>query len=187
MVELGWKEGDQIQLISEPCAIKSRVSLLNNTLGHYCWWLDKWHWALTISLMSWVFSAMRPGGLSFQELCTVRSSPSVTISSGRTGICWPSNSLAPMTPIPRDAMAIYGAKLDAGRSAVTWDWEGPRKRAEVVLSKQEHLAAYSMRIVKARIGQKRKAGTAFTLDSDHSMWCRVSTTSADRVRHTYAF
>lgn len=66
-----------------------------------------------------------------------------------------------------DAMAIYGAKMDAGRGTVTWDYEGARKRAEVVLAKQEHLPAYSMKIVKARIGQKRRAGTAFTLDSSH--------------------
>ncbi len=36
-----------------------------------------------------------------------------------------------------------------------------------MLAKQEHLPAYSKRIVKARIGQKRKVGTAFTLDSEH--------------------
>ena len=66
-----------------------------------------------------------------------------------------------------DAMAIYGSKQDAGRSVVTWDWEGARRRAEVVLSKQEHLPAYSIKIVKASIGQKRKAGMAFTLDSSH--------------------
>ena len=66
-----------------------------------------------------------------------------------------------------DALAIYGAKIDAGRGTVSWDWEGARRRAEVVLSKQEHLPAYSMRIVKARIGQKRKTGSAFTLDSEH--------------------
>ncbi len=59
------------------------------------------------------------------------------------------------------------AKVDAGRSAVSWDWEGARRRAAVVLFKQEHLPVYSMRIVKADIGQKRKVGTAFTLDSDH--------------------
>ncbi len=64
-------------------------------------------------------------------------------------------------------MSIYGAKLDAGRTIVTWDWEGARKQAEVVLAKQEHLPAYSMRIVKARIGRKRTAGTAFTLDNSH--------------------
>ncbi len=67
-----------------------------------------------------------------------------------------------------DVMAIYGAKLDAGRTVVTWDWEGARKRAEVVLAKQENLPAYSMQIVKARIGRKRTAGMAFTLDSGHS-------------------
>ena len=66
-----------------------------------------------------------------------------------------------------DAMAIYGAKIDAGRSTVSGDREGARRRAEVVLAKQEHLPAYSMRIVKARIGQKHKVGTAFTLDSEH--------------------
>ncbi len=66
-----------------------------------------------------------------------------------------------------DAMAIYAAKIDAGRSTITWDWEGARRCAEVVLAKQEHLPAYSMKIVKARIGQKRKVGTAFTLDSEH--------------------
>ncbi len=66
-----------------------------------------------------------------------------------------------------DVMAIYGAKVDAGRNAVSWDWEGARRRAGVVLFKQEHLPVYSMRIVKARIGQKRRVGTAFTLDSDH--------------------
>ncbi len=33
-VELGRKESDHIQLITEPYTIKSRVSLLNNTLGH---------------------------------------------------------------------------------------------------------------------------------------------------------
>ncbi len=66
-----------------------------------------------------------------------------------------------------DAMAIYGAKIDAGRSTITWDWEGAQRRAKVVLAKQEHLPAYSMKIVKARIGQKRKVGTAFTLDSEH--------------------
>ncbi len=66
-----------------------------------------------------------------------------------------------------DAMAIYGAKIDARRGTVSWDWEGARRRAEVVLAKQEHLPAYSMRIVKARIGQKRRTGTAFTLDSGH--------------------
>ncbi len=43
-----------------------------------------------------------------------------------------------------DVMAIYGAKLDAGRMVVTWDWEGARKRVEVVLAKQEHLPAYSI-------------------------------------------
>ncbi len=59
------------------------------------------------------------------------------------------------------------AKIDAGRSTVSWDWEGARRRAEVVLAKQEHLPAYSMRIVKARIGQKCKVGTAFTLDREH--------------------
>ncbi len=64
-------------------------------------------------------------------------------------------------------MAIYSAKVDAGRSTVTWDWEGAWKRAEVVLTKQEHLPAYSMRIVKARIGQKYKAGTTFTLGTNH--------------------
>ncbi len=36
-----------------------------------------------------------------------------------------------------------------------------------MLSKQEHLTAYSMRIVKAHISQKSKAVTAYTLDSDH--------------------
>ncbi len=36
-----------------------------------------------------------------------------------------------------------------------------------MLSKQEHLPSYNMQIVKAHIGQKRKAGTAFTLDSNH--------------------
>ena len=36
-----------------------------------------------------------------------------------------------------------------------------------MLAKQEHLPAYSMRIVRVRIGQKRKVGTAFTLDSGH--------------------
>ncbi len=46
-----------------------------------------------------------------------------------------------------DTMAIYGAKVDAGRSTVKWDWEGARRRAEVVLARQEHLPAYSMRIV----------------------------------------
>ncbi len=66
-----------------------------------------------------------------------------------------------------DALAIYGAKLDAGRGTVSWDCKGARRRAEVVLAKQEHLPAYSMRIIKARIGQKRKAGTAFTLESGH--------------------
>ncbi len=66
-----------------------------------------------------------------------------------------------------NAMAIYGAKVDASHSTVTWDWEGARRRAEVVLSKQEHLPAYSMRIVKGRISQKCKVGTTFTLDSDH--------------------
>ncbi len=66
-----------------------------------------------------------------------------------------------------DAMAIYGAKIDARRSTITWDWEGARRRAEVVLAKQEHLPAYSMKIVKARIGQKHMVGTAFTLDSKH--------------------
>ncbi len=66
-----------------------------------------------------------------------------------------------------DAMAIHGVKVDAGRSTVTWDCEGARRRAEVVLSEQEHLPPYSMRIVKACIGQKRKVGTALTLDSDH--------------------
>ncbi len=49
----------------------------------------------------------------------------------------------------------------------TWDWEGAKKQAEVVLAKQEHLPAYRMRIVKAHIGRKRTAGTAFTLDSGH--------------------
>ncbi len=34
MVELGQKEGDHILLNTEPYSIKSRVSLLNNTLGH---------------------------------------------------------------------------------------------------------------------------------------------------------
>ncbi len=66
-----------------------------------------------------------------------------------------------------DVIAIYRAKVDAGRSAVTWDWEGARKRAEVVLVKQEHLPAYSMKKIKAHIDQKRKAGTAFKLDSGH--------------------
>ncbi len=66
-----------------------------------------------------------------------------------------------------DVMAIYGAKLDAGRTVVTWDREGARRRAEVVLAKQEHLPAYIMKIVKARISRKHKAGTAFTLDSSH--------------------
>ncbi len=66
-----------------------------------------------------------------------------------------------------DAMAIYGAKIDAGRSTITWDCKGARQRAEVVLTKQEHLPAYSMNIVKARIRQKRKVSTAFTLDSEH--------------------
>ena len=66
-----------------------------------------------------------------------------------------------------DALAIYGAKIDAGRGTVSWECEGARRRAEVVLAKQEHLPAYSMRIVKARIGQKRRTGTAFTLDSGH--------------------
>ncbi len=37
----------------------------------------------------------------------------------------------------------------------------------MVLSKQEYLPAYSMRIVKARISQKRRTGTAFTLNSGH--------------------
>ncbi len=37
----------------------------------------------------------------------------------------------------------------------------------MVLAKQEHLPAYSMRIMKARIGPKRKSGSAFTLDSGH--------------------
>ena len=36
-----------------------------------------------------------------------------------------------------------------------------------MLSKQEHLPAYSMRIVKARISQKRRTGTAFTVDGGH--------------------
>ncbi len=66
-----------------------------------------------------------------------------------------------------DAMAIYGAQVDAGRGTVTWDFEGARRRAEVVLAKQEHLPAYSMKIVKARIGQKRKSGMALTLESPH--------------------
>ena len=44
-------------------------------------------------------------------------------------------------------------------------WEGAWRHAEVVLAKQEHLPAYSMRIVKARIGLKCKSGSAFTLDS----------------------
>ncbi len=66
-----------------------------------------------------------------------------------------------------DDLAIYGAKIDAGRGTVSWDWEGARRHAEVVLVKQEHLPAYSMRIVKARIGEKRRTGTAFTLDSGH--------------------
>ncbi len=66
-----------------------------------------------------------------------------------------------------DALAIYRAKIDAGRGTVSWDWEGAWRRAKVVLAKQEHLPANSMRIVKARIGQKRKTGTAFTLDSGH--------------------
>ncbi len=66
-----------------------------------------------------------------------------------------------------DALAIYGAKIDAGRGTVSWDWEGARRRPEVVLAKQEHLPAYSMRMVKARIGQKRKTGSAFILDSEH--------------------
>ncbi len=61
-----------------------------------------------------------------------------------------------------DAMAIYGAKIDAGRGTVSWDWEGARRRAEVVLAKQEHLPAYSM-----RIGQKRRVSTAFSLGSGH--------------------
>ncbi len=51
-----------------------------------------------------------------------------------------------------DFSRVYGAKVDAGRSTVTWDWEGVRRRAKVVLSKQEHLPAYSMRIVQACIG-----------------------------------
>ena len=68
---------------------------------------------------------------------------------------------------PLDALAISGAKIDDGRGTVSWDWEGARRRAEVVLAKQEHLSAYSMRIVKARIGQRRKTGLAFTLDSEH--------------------
>ncbi len=84
-----------------------------------------------------------------------------------------------------DAMAIYGAKVDAGRSTVTWDWEGAKTRAEVVLSKQEHLLAYSMRIVKGHIGQKSKAGTAFTLAVITLMWYRGSTTSTDRPRCTF--
>ncbi len=66
-----------------------------------------------------------------------------------------------------DALVIYGAKIDAGRGTVSWDWEGAQRCAEVVLAKQGHLPAYSMRIVKVRIGQKRKTGTAFTLDSGH--------------------
>ncbi len=66
-----------------------------------------------------------------------------------------------------NAMAIYGAKIDAKRGTVSWDWEGAWRRAEVVLTEQEHLPACSMRIVKARIGQKCKVGTAFTLDSEH--------------------
>ncbi len=65
------------------------------------------------------------------------------------------------------ALAIYEAKIDAGRGTVSWDWEGARRCAEVVLAKQEHLPAYSMRIVKARIGQKRKSGSAFTLNTGH--------------------
>ncbi len=66
-----------------------------------------------------------------------------------------------------DTMALHRAKVEAGHSTVTLDLEGDRRRVEVVLSKQEHLPAYSMRIVKAQISQKRKAGTALTLDSGH--------------------
>ncbi len=65
-----------------------------------------------------------------------------------------------------NAMAIHRAKGDAGCSTVTWDLERARKRVEVVLAKQELFPAYSIRIIKARMSQKRKVGTAFTLDSD---------------------
>ncbi len=40
-VEIGRKESDHINLITEPYTIKSRVSLLNNTLGH-SWSTRSW-------------------------------------------------------------------------------------------------------------------------------------------------
>ncbi len=69
-------------------------------------------------------------------------------------------AVVPGSRAPQDK--IYGAKIDAGRGTVSWDWEGVRRRAEVVLAKQEHLPAYSM-----RIGQKRRVSTAFSLGSGH--------------------
>ena len=33
-----------------------------------------------------------------------------------------------------DTLAIYEAKLDAGRGTVSWDWKGARRRTEVVLA-----------------------------------------------------
>ncbi len=89
-----------------------------------------------------------------------------------------------------DALAIYGAKIDTGRGTVSWDWEGARRRAEVVLAKQEHFPAYSMRIVKAKIRHKRRAGTASTLDSGYCNVVsarRARITSKDRARRTFAW
>ncbi len=63
-----------------------------------------------------------------------------------------------------DALAIYGAKIDAGRGTVSWDWEGARRCAEVLSKSTFPPIAW---IIKGRIGQKRRVDTAFTLDCGH--------------------